>query len=85
MHQKILQQTRGNAGGKETTTKKHCVVKDKMQSFILSPAICGKMFTRHKIQKRNFIQHIDLQQQAFVGQLRGPTNEYRDLAIFVKN
>ena len=62
MHQKILQQTRGNAGGKETTIKKHCVFMDKMQSFTLSPAIC--------------IQHIDLQQQAFVGQLRGPTYEY---------
>ena len=53
MHQKILQQTRGNAGGKETPTKKHCIVMDKMQGFILSPAICGKMLTRHKIQKRN--------------------------------
>ena len=25
-------------------------------SFILSPAICGKMLTRHKIQKRNSLQ-----------------------------
>ena len=54
---KILQLTRGNAGGKETTTKKHCIVMDKMQSFILSHAICGKMLTRHKIQKRNSLQH----------------------------
>ena len=76
MHQKILQQTRGNAGGKETTTKKHCIVMEKMQSFILSPAICGKMLMRHKIQKRNALQHTDLQQQAFVGQLRGNTYEY---------
>ena len=57
MHQKILQQTRGNAGGKETPTKKHCIVMDKMKGFSLSPAICGKMLTRHKIQKRNSLQH----------------------------
>ena len=36
MHQQILQQTRGNAGGKETTTKKHCIAMDKMQFQFLS-------------------------------------------------
>ena len=78
MHQKILQQTRRNAGGKETTTKMHCIFVDKMQSFILFPAICGKMLARHKIQKRNSLQDLIHQFTAagFWGQLRGPTYEY---------
>ena len=54
---KILQQTRGKAGRNETTTKMHCIFMDKMQSFILSPVICGKMLTGHNIQKRNSLQH----------------------------
>ena len=36
MHQKILQHTRRNTGGKETPTKKHCIVMDKMQFHSLS-------------------------------------------------
>ena len=52
MHQEI-----SFAGEKEITTKKLCIVMDKMQSFIFPPAICGKMLTRHKIQKRNSLQH----------------------------
>ena len=30
---------------------------DKMQGLFFSPAICGKMLMRHKIQKRNSLQH----------------------------
>ena len=60
---------------------------DQMQGLIFSPAICGKMLTRHKNRRETSsnIQHIGLQQRAFVGQLRSPTYKYWDSVIFVKN
>ena len=42
---------------KRLQPKKHCIIMDKMQSFILSPAICGRLLARHKIQKKNSLQH----------------------------
>ena len=64
MHQKNLQQTRGNAGGKEITAKKHCIFMDKMQDLIFSPVICSEILTRHKIQKRNSHQQATHQSTA---------------------
>ena len=44
-------------------------------SLLRSAARCLRG-TRYRKETPSNIQHIDLQQQAFVGQLRGPTNEY---------
>ena len=44
-------------------------------SLLRSAARCLRG-TRYRKETPSNIQHIDLQHQAFVGQLRGPTNEY---------
>ena len=55
---KFLQQTRENAGGKETTTKKHCIVMDKMQSFhSLSCDLRQDAYEAQDTEKENSLQH----------------------------